>query len=202
MNLQELLGESFHDGMTYDEVATALSGMKLADLSTGAYVDTNKYNTDLKAKDTELTNIKAQLNNKLSDSEKEAANKAANEQRITELEELLKTQTITGNRDKADALTSDIRSILDIKDDDINFNSLLDMLSKVDNDSVKNIASYINKLVKDSYEKGKTDTTKDNLGSFSKDIKGGSQSKDEVGSLGKQLAKGSVTKVDPNLYFK
>ena len=35
MNLKDLLGESYHDDMTFDEISNVLSNMKLADLSSG-----------------------------------------------------------------------------------------------------------------------------------------------------------------------
>lgn len=40
--LKELLGDSYHDGMTLDDVDKVIAGMKLADLSTGDYVSKGK----------------------------------------------------------------------------------------------------------------------------------------------------------------
>ena len=45
MNLQELLGADYVEGMSIDAINNALSTRKFADLSTGQYVDKNKYNT-------------------------------------------------------------------------------------------------------------------------------------------------------------
>jgi hypothetical protein len=203
MNLQEMLGDSYHEGMSIDEINTALSGKKFADLSTGNYVDVNKYNADLKAKDNELNSTKQQLSAKLTDSEKEAADKAADKARIQELEEFIKNQTISSNRDRVESLTGDIRSILNIDNNDTNYNNLLDTLSQGETDTIRSIASYINKIVKDSYEKGQKDATKDNLGNFSKDVKKqGSGKTDDVGEFGKNLAAGMKPTVDSNYYFK
>lgn len=201
MNLQDMLGEAYHDGMTVEEINTALSGKKFADLSTGNYVDKNKYNADLTAKDTELASIKEQLNSKLSDSEKEAASAAADKAKIEELQKLLQQQTISTNKDKAEALTSDVKSILDIKPDDKDYSKLLDTLSNCNTDDTRVVAAYINKIVKDSYEKGKKDATKDDLGDFGKDVGKAGAKKDEIGKFGKELAAGSKPSVDPNLYF-
>lgn len=44
-NIKELLGESYKEGMTLEEVDKALEGKKLVDLSTGEYVAKGKYDT-------------------------------------------------------------------------------------------------------------------------------------------------------------
>ena len=52
--LKEILGDAYKDGMTVDEIETALANKKLADVSTGAYVASSKYQAlELKAKDFE-----------------------------------------------------------------------------------------------------------------------------------------------------
>ena len=47
--IRELLGDNYKDGMTFEEVETALSSMKLADLSKGEYVSKGKM-TDIEAR--------------------------------------------------------------------------------------------------------------------------------------------------------
>lgn len=203
MNIQEMLGDAFHEGMTIDEINTALSGKKFADLSTGAYVDKNKYTADLQAKDAELTKTKNELSARLTDDEKAAANIKAQEDYIKQLETQIKNQSISNNRDRAEALTSDIKSILGIDGNDEEYNSLLGIIANGDSDTTRSTASYINKLVKDSYEKGKKDANKDNLGKFSEGIdKAESGKAASIGDFGKQLASLNKSSVaDPNLYF-
>lgn len=41
--LQEILGEAYKDGMTVEEIQTALANKKVVDISTGAYVSVSKY---------------------------------------------------------------------------------------------------------------------------------------------------------------
>lgn len=205
MNIQDMLGDSFHEGMTIDEINTALSGKKFADLSTGNYVDANKYKADLQAKDNELRNAREELNSRLTDSEKVEAAASADKARIKELEDFIKKQTVSTNRDKAEALTSDIRNILGIKEDDENYTQMLSTLSKGDTEEVRSIASYINKIAKDSYEKGKKDASRDNLGNFANGVgKTTSNSvENEIGALGKELAQQTTkNSIDPDLYFK
>lgn len=60
-NLKELLGEQYKDGMTFDEVETALSEKKLVDLSEGNYVSKDKY----KSLEDELKNSQANLTESL-----------------------------------------------------------------------------------------------------------------------------------------
>ena len=115
MNLQEMLGDAFHEDMSFDEINTALSGKKWADLSTGNYVDANKYKADLEAKTNELSNVRKQLDAKLSDSEKEAASREADKAKIRELEEFIKNQNVASNRDRVEALTGDVKTILGIE---------------------------------------------------------------------------------------
>lgn len=203
MNLKEILGEAYHEGMTYEEVATALSGMKLADLSTGAYVDKNKYEADVKAKDTEIQKQAQALHDKMTADEQKAAEDAAKDARIAELEKSLREQIVSSNRDKASAITNDIKTILDIKSDDNAFATFVESIASDNSDATTTLATYITKLVKDSYEKGKKDSTKNKLGDFGKGV--GTQPtkpENEIGSLGKELAKNSKSSVDPNLYFK
>lgn len=202
MNIQEMLGEAFHEGITIEEINTALSGKKFADLSTGNYVDKNKYNADLQAKDAELTKTKTELTARLTDDEKAAANIKAQEDYIKQLETQIKNQSISSNRDRAEALTSDVKSILGIDGADESYSALLDIVANGDADVTRSTASYINKIVKDSYEKGKKDATKDNLGNFSNGVEKGESGKTPaIGDFGKQLAAGSKPTVDPNLYF-
>lgn len=203
MNIQEMLGDAFHEGMTIDEINTALSGKKFADLSSGQYVDKNKYTADLEAANASLAKAKEDLNARLSDEEKAKASREADKAYIKKLEEQVRNQEISSNYDRASALTSDARSLLDIKDDDADYKNLLNVLSAGNSDTTRSTASYINKLVKDSYEKGKKDATKDSLGGFADGVgKQGSTKTPEIGSFGKELAKTSTQKVDSDFFFK
>ena len=203
MDLQQILGDAFHEGITVDEINTALSGKKLADLSTGDYVDKHKYEADIKAKENEIQKKAEALHQKMTDDEKRAADSAEKDALIQRLEQQIKEQTINTNRTKAETLTTDVRTILDVKNDDTSYGEFLDALSNIDGDTPSTLASYVNKLVKDSYEKGKKDATKDSLGKFSEGVgKQSTPGKEEVGSFGKHLAEATKTSTDPNLYFK
>ena len=55
MNLQELLGEAYNENMSIEDINNALQGKNLADLSTGNYVDINKYNREIQDLQAKLT---------------------------------------------------------------------------------------------------------------------------------------------------
>lgn len=203
MNLQDMLGESFHEGMTIEEINSALSTKKFADLSTGKYVDANKYNEAIKAKDAEIANKTKELNARMTEDEKAMAARDADKARIQELEDFIHNQTISSNKDRVESLTSDVRSILGIESTNEEYSKLLDTLSKNETDSARSMASYINKIVKESYEKGQKDANKDNLGKFSDGVgKDASGKETKVGDYGKQLAQSLKPQVDSELYFK
>lgn len=203
MNLQDMLGESFHEGMTIEEINSALSTKKFADLSTGKYVDANKYNEAIKAKDAEIANKTKELNARMTEDEKASAAREADKARIQELEDFIHNQTISSNKDRVESLTSDVRSILGIESTNEEYSKLLDTLSKNETDSARSMASYINKIVKESYEKGQRDANKDNLGKFSDGVgKDASGKENNVGDYGKQLAQSLKPQIDSNLYFK
>lgn len=203
MNLQEMLGDAFREDMSFDEINTALSGKKWADLSTGNYVDANKYKADLEAKTNELSNIRKQLDAKLSDSEKEAASREADKAKIRELEEVIKNQNVASNRDRVEALTGDVKTILGIENNNEEYGKMLSVLSQNETENARSIATYINKLVKESYEKGKKDANKDSLGSFSNGVNTTASEKEpEEGNFGKMLAESGKPEIDPNYYFK
>lgn len=65
MNIKDLFDKAEGGALTYDQFESAVkdANMKLADLSEGKYVSLSKYNSDLKAKDTEIEQFNAQIEN-------------------------------------------------------------------------------------------------------------------------------------------
>ena len=66
--IKELLGEAYKEGMTFDEIESALSGRKLADLSSGEYVSKGKL-TDYENR---LRKAEEELRKRMTDDEKKA----------------------------------------------------------------------------------------------------------------------------------
>lgn len=202
--LQQLLGDAYKEGMTVEEINNALQGKKFADLSTGAYVDKNKYDADIKAKDTQLQEKARELANKMTDDEKAQQAQIEKDALIESLQQQLKDGRVNASKSSAASAMAESKTILGIKDDDNAYNGFIASIASDNVENTQTLAKYINKLVKDSYEKGKKDASHDNLGKFSKDIStGGSKDGGDVNNYGKQLAASTkVNQTDPNLYFK
>lgn len=201
--LQKLLGDAYKEDMSLDDINAALQGKKFADLSTGAYVDKNKYEADIKAKNEEIEKKAQELATKMTDDEKAQADVAAKDKLIESLQKKIKEDAINSSKTNATAILSANKKLLGIKDDDSGYDDFINSISSENFETTKTLATYINKLVTDSYEKGKKDSGKDNLGNFAKDVSTSSSSKEkDGGSLGTELAKATTNSVDSNLYFK
>lgn len=64
--LKELLGEAYKDGITVEEIETAIANKKLVDISTGAYVSISKY----QALETERNDFKEKYTSTLTEQQK------------------------------------------------------------------------------------------------------------------------------------
>lgn len=80
--IKELLGEAYKDGMSFEEIETALAGKKLADLSSGDYVSKGKL-TDSERQAKEL---ERKLAEKMTEEEKNAVALAEREERYKQIE--------------------------------------------------------------------------------------------------------------------
>lgn len=185
MNLQEILGDAYKENMSLSDVEEALKGKNLVDLSTGGYVDVNKYNR-------EVENLKTQLKEKsteLKDSNNKASSEINNNQTtIAQLQEQLKQLNIENNKSNAIAGLSGARNILGIKEDDSEYNDFVSNISELDRTISTNIIQYLSKQVNSAYEKGKQDAVKNAMGNMGKtQTTSGTQGKSSD-NFGKQLA--------------
>lgn len=187
--LKELMGDAYKEGMTLEDVGTFFSGKKFADLSTGNYVDKNKYDNAVNDLNKKLTDANNQLNAKLSDDEK--AQQAQQEQiaEIERLKKLLSENTINGNKNTIVSVLASTRETLGIDVADKDFTKFVENITTEDSTKSTEIANYVTKVVKNAYEKGKQDATKDAMGNFGKGKgQASSDSDDKIGELGAQLA--------------
>lgn len=199
--LQALMGDAYHDGITTEEIATFFQGKKFADLSTGKYVDKNKYESEINGLKTSLSQKDNELKSKMSQEELAQASSKEQQAEIERLTNLLKQQALDSNKSKAMANTVEIKTILGLKDDDADYNGFLGNIVSDNSEKTSKIATYVNKIVKDSYEKGKKDALKDGLGQMGKGGKT-STGNQEIGALGKELAQTQTTKKSDFDYFK
>lgn len=200
-NLKDMMGDAYKEDMTAEDVNNFFAGKKFTDLSTGLYVDKNKYDRDVQSLRATITEKDNALTAKLTDDEKAEQDRLNKDKEIKRLTELLKANSLSSNKNMAIGSTADIKSILKLEEDDNDFSSFLDNIVSEDSAKTTSIAKYVNKVVKDAYEKGKQDATKDAMGGFGKKAKqDGSKPKED--DLGTRLAKGlSATKSTVD-YFK
>lgn len=199
MDIQTLLGESYVEGMTIEQINSALAGKKIADLSTGKYVDKDKYENELKSAQAKIVEKEQALKSKMTNDELTAKEK---EDLIKEIETLKseKAQNAkSANRDKAIATLSETKTMLGLTDEDKELSTFLDNIVGENSDTVKSVSSYVNKLVKEAFEKGKKTTTRTDMGSMGKTKT--TATGDGVESLGKRLASNAVSQEKTKDYF-
>ena len=85
MNLKELMGDAFKDGITVEEITNFFEGKKFADLGTGQYVDKNKFDNTVNDLNKKLTDANNQLSAKMTDEEK---SQQAQQEQVAEIERL------------------------------------------------------------------------------------------------------------------
>lgn len=201
--LKALLGESYKDGMTVEEVGEFFKGKNFKDLSSGQYVDKNKFDSKVDELTKALNEKTQELNSKLTDEEKSQNASAEQQKEIERLKSLLTENTISSNKIAVDGILNNVKSTLDIKEQDDGFSKFIENIVSEDSAKSSEIANYVLDLVKKSYEKGKTDATKDSMGNFGKAKNGGknTDSQNEIGEIGKRIAKSSNTTTKEYDYF-
>ena len=201
-NLKDLLGEAYHDGITAEEVNDFFAGKNFADLSTGQYVDKNKYDRDIQNLNATITEKQNALNARLTDDERATQEREEDKQEIRRLTDLLKQNTVTGNKNLAMSATSNIKNILKLNNDDADYDKFINNIVSDDSSKTNDIAKYVAKIANDIYEKGKQDALKDSMGNFGKSQKqSGENGSDAIGELGKELAKANMQKKETIDYF-
>lgn len=198
MNLQELLGEAYNENMSIEDINNALQGKNLADLSTGNYVDINKYNREIQDLQAKLTKKESEIQTVNTNANHESSE---NQALINQLQEQLKALELESNKSNAIASMSEAKTLLEIKDNDVEYASFLDNLSGLNKDVSHSLTSYVSKQIKNAYEKGKQDGLKNGLGEMGKQ-KGSSSNGAKKENFGKELAQKMNANVSTVDYFK
>lgn len=198
--LKQLLGENYHEGMTAQEVQQYF---QKSVLESGNYVNKQMAEAEQNKLKKQLEEKENALQAKLTDEEKSALAQAAKDKELQDLKDLLAKNTLSANNYKAFGMTAEARLNAGIKDDDAEFTNFLKGIVNDDEAKTTELSSYINKIVKAAYEKGKADITKNkmaNMGNFSKNENNDGE---EKGSFGAQLAKNAIaSKNKNNSYFQ
>lgn len=198
--LKQLMGESYHEGMTGAEVQEYF---KKSLLESGNYVNKEASDASIAKLQKELADKNNQIKAKMTDDEKK---NAEINQQLAEFEELkkkYKEQTISSNKYQAQGLTASVKEKAKIKDDDKEFDEFLTSISSEDGEKTAKISKYIAKIVNAAYENGKAEMTKEKMakmGSFKKDSETDDNGKNV--DWAKELAKSNINKTKNNYYFQ
>ena len=198
-----MLNDKLKEGITVEEITSFFDGKKFADLGTGQYVDKNKFDNTVNDLNKKLTDANNQLNAKMTDEEKSQQAQKEQVAEIERLKKLLSDNTINGNKNTVVGVLASTRDTLGLDVNDKDFVKFVENITSEDGTRSTDIANYVSKVVKDAYEKGKQDATKDSMGNFGK---GKGQSSDDagdkIGEIGKRLAGLNKPNKETFDYFK
>lgn len=169
MSLKEILGEDYKENMTDDEITSAMEKKILA---TGRYENKEKVDAERRASAQKQKDLEAKIKSKLTDDE---LSKKEMEDLKAELE-AIKAEKAESDKKHSKTISSanmtEARTLLDIKETDKEFDEFITSISGENSDIAAKTSSYVMKLVKDAYEKGKASATKEALGEMGKQVIG------------------------------
>ena len=174
-SLEEIMGSSYRADMTQDEVTAYFKNQVL---SGGEYVSKAKADADKSDSAKKIAELEAKLNGNLSDEDRKAKELEDLKAELEALRESGRLSKIETAKLKAQGALAEMRITLDIKEDDKEYKTFMENISGEDSAKTESISKYINKLVKDAYEKGKSESTKKNLGTMGNQYTGGSTDKE------------------------
>lgn len=160
-SLEEIMGSSYRADMTAEDV-TAYFKNKV--LSGGDYVSKAKADADKAESRKKIEDLQSQLNGNLTDEQKRVKEVEDLKAQIQALQESGRLSKIETSKLKAQGALAETRITLDIKEDDKEYKTFMENISSEDTEKTENISKYINKLIKDAYEKGKSESVKKSLG--------------------------------------
>lgn len=161
MDLKELLGADYKENITADEV-NAIFQKKFVD--SGNYVSRTDLDNANAANTKTINDLKKQIKDKAPAEKQAEIEKQELLDKIAELEEASRNDKISMSKSKAEGTLNAIRNNAGVKENDKDFAKLIENISSEDTVKTSEVSTYIAKLVNDAYEKGKADTTKQNLG--------------------------------------
>ena len=189
MDLEELmkkmLGEHYKDNLTEDDLEKFF---KDKILGTGEYENKGKADAEKKRLEKQIADLNSKLSGKMSDEEKRVADEQAREEELEELKKQLAESKALNSRTKALSGLTEAKTKAGIKDKDKDFEELVSSISFEDSEKASKIGSYISTLVKNAYEAGQANGTKNQLGIMGSFKAGSDEGEKEKGALGKELA--------------
>jgi len=195
MDLKELMGESYKENMTKEEVQDFF---KKQVLDSGDYTNTGKANAEKKELNEKIAQLQAELKNKMTDDEKKKAENDETLKQIEDLKKQLAERDKSLSKEKAISGLAETKIKAGIKDGDKEFEDFITSISFEDSNKTDSISKYISKIVANAYESGKSEAIKNKLGkmgSFKEGQDTDGNSGDEKGSFGKQLAQSTKVEI-------
>lgn len=199
--MKQLMGESYKEGMTQEEVQAFFKKQVLGD---GKYVNKDMADAEKKKLQAALDKANQDLQNKMTDDEKKDAADKALQDELENLRKQLLEGKVNNSEYKATSITAKARLNSGIADDDKDFVDFIKSISSEDENKTSKIANYINTIVEKAYEKGKADVTKKKLGdmgNFNSGDGSDGNGKSEAEQRAERLAKGTGSSVKNNVYF-
>lgn len=188
--MKKILGEHYKENLTQEEVEKFFKDKILGN---GEYENKGKVEAEKKKLEKQIEDLKSNLANKMTDEEKKKVDEESKIQEIEELKKQLAESKALNSRTKALSSLAEAKAKAGVKDKDKDFEELVSSISFEDSEKADKIGSYISSLVKNAFEAGKADGTKEQLGKFG-GFKAGSESEEkEKGSFGKELAQSFKT---------
>ena len=193
--LKALLGEN---------VEGAKEFFKNALLGNGDYVLKGKSDAEKKALQDKLNEANQKLKANMSEDDQRKADAEAKDALIAQLQEQLKGSKISANQATAIGNIAEATTLIGLKSDDKDLAKFIANIATEDAEKTVEVSQYVNKIIKDAYEKGKAEATKQNLGKLGGfNANGSGNSGDgEKPSLAERLAKENVAKKAQSNYFK
>lgn len=192
--LKELLGDKFEGAQKFfkDQV-----------LGNGDYVTKGKADAEKSDLQKKLNDLQEQMKSKMSEDEKKMAADKEKDDLIEKLQKQLAENAIDTSKSKALSGIAEAMTLIELKSDDKELNAFISNISTEDSNKTLEISSYVNKIVKDAFEKGKASATKQNLGKMGNfNANAGSNQGKENEDVGARLAKANIVKPTQSSYFQ
>ena len=151
--LKALLGENFEGAKEF---------FKNAVLGNGDYVLKGKSDAEKKALQDKLNEANQKLKANMSEDDQRKADAEAKDALIAQLQEQLKGSKISANQATAIGNIAEATTLIGLKSDDKDLVKFIANIATEDAEKTVEVSQYVNKIIKDAYEKGKAEATKQN----------------------------------------
>ena len=169
MDLKELLGDDYKEGLTAEDISGIFERKILA---TGKYENKDKVDAERKRAKQEKADLENKIKSKMSDDELSKQEMEDLKAKFEALQAESREKDKRYSKTLAEANIAEARTLLEIKADDKEFAEFITNISGEDSEVSSKTSSYIMKLIKNAYEKCKGESTKKDLGEMGRMVIG------------------------------